>query len=89
MSSHKTAISSMSNTAKSLERDPQLNQHLADRKRELGIDATIRRSLGGDLAFSHAVILSEGEGRDLTYSFGHGPAAASIDTLYSAIGSKS
>ncbi len=65
MSAYKTARSSMANMAKSLERDPQLESLLANRKRELGIDATNGRSLSRELAFSHGLDLGRGRGLGL------------------------
>ncbi len=65
MSSYKTARSSMANMAKSLERDPQLESLLANRKRELGIDVASGRSLGRELAFSHGLDLGRGRGLGL------------------------
>lgn len=62
MRSFRTAKSSMAGMAKSLERDPQLDSLLANRKRELGIDVTSGRSLGRELAFSHGLDLGRGRG---------------------------
>ena len=57
--------SAMGNMAKSLERDPQLESLLANRKRELGIamDFDSGRRLGVELAFSHG--LGRGRGLDI------------------------
>jgi hypothetical protein len=47
--------------AKSLERDPQLESLLANRKRDLGIHTNSGRRLGAELAFSHGI----GRGRGI------------------------
>ncbi len=65
MSAYKNARSSMAGMAKSLERDPQLESILANRKSELGIDVTSGRSLGRELAFSHGLDLGRGRGLGL------------------------
>lgn len=61
MSGYKSTRSAMSDMAKSLERDPQLESLLANRKRELGINFDSGRRLGAELAFSHGI----GKGRGL------------------------
>jgi hypothetical protein len=48
--------------AEGLERDPQLESLLANRKRELGIDIASGRSLGRELAFNHGLGLGRGRG---------------------------
>jgi hypothetical protein len=48
--------------AKSLERDPQLESILANRKLELGISFDTGRSLGRELAFTHGIDLGRGRG---------------------------
>jgi len=48
--------------AKSLERDPQLESILANRKRELGITFESSRRLGRELAFTHGIDLGRGRG---------------------------
>lgn len=48
--------------AKSLERDPQMESLLANRKRELGIDVDSGRRLGLELAFNHGIDLGRGRG---------------------------
>jgi len=48
--------------AKSLERDPQLESILANRKRALGIAFESGRRLGLELAFSHGIDLGRGRG---------------------------
>jgi hypothetical protein len=57
--------SAMGDMASSLERDPQLESLLANRKRELGIDVGFDsgRRLGVELAFSHG--LGRGRGLDI------------------------
>ncbi len=62
MRSYRTAKSSMAGMAKSLERDPQLESLLANRKRELGINFDGGRSLGRELAFSHGLEIGRGRG---------------------------
>ncbi|TRC84556.1 Ti-type conjugative transfer relaxase TraA [Mesorhizobium sp. WSM4310] len=61
MSGYKSTRSAMSDMAKSLERDPQLESLLANRKRELGINVDSGRRLGAELVFSHGI----GKGRGL------------------------
>ncbi|MBZ9998022.1 Ti-type conjugative transfer relaxase TraA [Mesorhizobium sp. BH1-1-4] len=61
MSGYKSTRSAMSDMAKSLERDPQLESLLANRKRELGINIDSGRRLGAELAFSHGI----GRGRGI------------------------
>ncbi|MEZ2330643.1 Ti-type conjugative transfer relaxase TraA [Mesorhizobium sp. RCC_202] len=61
MSGYKSTRSAMSDMAKSLERDPQLESLLANRKRELGIHTDSGRRLGAELAFSHGI----GKGRGI------------------------
>ncbi|GLQ79197.1 hypothetical protein GCM10007881_27150 [Mesorhizobium huakuii] len=63
MSGYKSTRSAMSDMAKSLERDPQLESLLANRKRDLGIQTDSGRRLGAELAFSHGLGL--GRGRDI------------------------
>ena len=55
MSGYRATRSAMKDMAMSLERDPQLESILADRKRELGITISSGRSLGGDLAFAYGL----------------------------------
>ena len=62
MSSYRSARSEMASMAKSLQRDPQLESLLANRKAELGIGTASGRSLGGELAFSHGLELGRGRG---------------------------
>ncbi|MER9298058.1 AAA family ATPase, partial [Mesorhizobium sp. M0621] len=61
MSGYKLTRSAMFYMAKSLERDPQLESVLTNRKRELGINIDSGRRLGAELAFSHGI----GKGRGL------------------------
>ncbi|KRB23892.1 conjugal transfer protein TraA [Mesorhizobium sp. Root695] len=62
MSGYKSTRSAMSDMAKSLERDPQLESLLANRKRELGINFDSGRRLGAELAFSHGIAKGRGIG---------------------------
>jgi Ti-type conjugative transfer relaxase TraA len=62
MSGYKATRAEMGNMAKSLERDPQLESLLANRKRELGISFESGRSLGRELAFTHGIDLGRGRG---------------------------
>ncbi|WP_074821987.1 MULTISPECIES: Ti-type conjugative transfer relaxase TraA [Bradyrhizobium] len=62
MSSYKATRSAMGDMAKSLERDPQLESILANRKHELGIAFESGRRLGLELAFSHGLDLGRGRG---------------------------
>src|SRR5437762_3256829 len=63
ISGYKATRSAMGDMARSLERDPQLESILANRKRELSIAFESGRRLGHELAFSHGIDL--GRGRDL------------------------
>ena len=63
ISGYKATRSAMGDMAKSLERDPQLESILTNRKRELGIAFESGRRLGHELAFAHGIEL--GRGRDL------------------------
>jgi hypothetical protein len=60
MSGYKATRSAMGGMAKSLERDPQLESILANRKRELGITFESGRRLGQELAFAHGIDLGRG-----------------------------
>jgi len=62
MSGYKATRSAMGGMAKSLERDPQLESLLANRKRNLGIAFESGRSLGQELAFTHGIDLGRGRG---------------------------
>ncbi|MEP7007365.1 MAG: hypothetical protein ABI810_15390 [Sphingomonas bacterium] len=48
--------------AKSLERDPQMESILANRKQELGITFDGGRRLGAEIAFHQAIDLGRGRG---------------------------
>lgn len=61
MSGFKSTRAAMSDMAKRLERDPQLESILANRKRELGIHTDSGRRLAAELAFSHGI----GRGRGI------------------------
>jgi hypothetical protein len=52
----------MGDMARGLERDPQLESILANRKTELGIAFESGRRLGLELAFSHGIDLGRGRG---------------------------
>lgn len=52
----------MRSMAKSLERDPQVQSILANRKQELGISIDSGRRLGAELTFNHGVDLGRGRG---------------------------
>jgi Ti-type conjugative transfer relaxase TraA len=62
MSGYKATRSAMGDLAKSLQRDPQLESLLANRKRELGIGGNFGsgRRLGDELAFTHGIDLGRG-----------------------------
>ncbi len=62
MTSYRSARSEMASMAKSLQRDPQLESLLTNRKAELGIVTVSGRSIGGDLAFHHGLDLGRGRG---------------------------
>lgn len=57
----------MSDMARSLERDPQVESILANRKRALGLDATCDsgRRLGRELAVHHGLVLGRSRGLGL------------------------
>jgi Ti-type conjugative transfer relaxase TraA len=61
-SGYKATRSAMGDMAKSLERDPQLESILANRKRDLGIALESGRRLGQELAFTHGINLGRGRG---------------------------
>ncbi|UUP18378.1 Ti-type conjugative transfer relaxase TraA [Nitratireductor thuwali] len=65
MSGYQSTRMEMGSMAKSLERDPQLESLLANRKRELGISFESGRSLGRELAFTHGIHLGRGRGLGL------------------------
>ncbi|WP_374545047.1 Ti-type conjugative transfer relaxase TraA [Rhodoblastus sp.] len=62
MSGYKASRAVMGDMAKGLERDPQLESILANRKRDLGIGIESGRRLGLELAFSHGLDLGRGRG---------------------------
>jgi hypothetical protein len=62
ISGYKTTRSAMGDMAKSLQRDPQLESLLANRKAALGINMETGRRLGAALAFSHGLDLGRGRG---------------------------
>jgi Ti-type conjugative transfer relaxase TraA len=62
MSGYKATRSAMGDMAKSLERDPQLESILANRKQALGIGIESGRRLGQELAFNHGIDLGRGLG---------------------------
>ncbi|MDE5454865.1 Ti-type conjugative transfer relaxase TraA [Bradyrhizobium sp. CSA112] len=59
---YKATRSAMGDMAKSLERDPQLESILANRKQELGIAFESGRRLGQELAFTHGIDIGRGRG---------------------------
>ena len=59
---YKAARSAMGDMAKSLERDPQLESILANRKRDLGIAFESGRRLGQELAVTHGIDIGRGRG---------------------------
>ncbi len=59
---HKATRRAMGDMAKSLERDPQLESLLANRKRELGIAFDSGRRLGDEIAFHAGIDLGRGRG---------------------------
>ena len=62
MSDYRATRSKMADMAKSLQRDPQLESLLANRKQELGIGALSGRSIGRELAVSHGLDHTRGRG---------------------------
>jgi Ti-type conjugative transfer relaxase TraA len=65
MSGYRATRSTMGDMARSLERDPQLESILANRKRELGIAFDSGRRLGIELAFTHGIDLARGRGIEI------------------------
>ncbi|MGV7212913.1 Ti-type conjugative transfer relaxase TraA [Bradyrhizobium sp. UFLA05-112] len=65
MSGYRATRSVMGDMARSLERDPQLESVLANRKRELGIAFDSGRRLGIELAFTHGIDLGRGRGIEI------------------------
>jgi hypothetical protein len=75
MSGYRATRSAMGDMAKSLQRDPQLESILANRKRDLGIAYDTGRKLGTELAFTHGIDLGRGRGgRDLSQVSSPSPA---------------
>jgi Ti-type conjugative transfer relaxase TraA len=65
MSGYRATRSAMGDMARSLERDPQLESLLANRKRELGIAFESGRRLGLELAFAHGFDLGRSRGIEI------------------------
>ncbi len=65
MSSYRATRSAMGDMAKSLERDPQMESLLANRKRELGLQMELERRLGLELDFHYGLGLGRGRGLGL------------------------
>lgn len=65
ISGYRSTKSVMGDMAKSLQRDPQLESLLENRKRELGINFESGRRLGQELAFTHGIDLGRGRGLGL------------------------
>lgn len=62
MSGYRATRSAMGDMARGLERDPQMESILANRKRELGISFETGRQLGRELAFAHGIDFGRGRG---------------------------
>ncbi|AZO17340.1 Ti-type conjugative transfer relaxase TraA [Mesorhizobium sp. M2A.F.Ca.ET.043.05.1.1] len=62
MSGYRSTRSAMSDMAKGLERDPQLESLLANHKKALGIEVESGRRLGAELAFSNGIGIGRGMG---------------------------
>ena len=62
ISGYKATRSAMGDMAKSLERDPQLESILANRKRDLGIAFESSRRLSQELALTHGIDIGRGRG---------------------------
>ncbi|MFO1110457.1 MAG: Ti-type conjugative transfer relaxase TraA [Bradyrhizobium sp.] len=65
MSGYRATRSAMGDMARGLERDPQMESILANRKIELGISFETGRRLSLELAFSHGLDLGRGRGLGL------------------------
>jgi AAA domain len=65
ISGYRAMRSAMGEMARSLERDPQLESLLENRKRELGIAFETGRRLGLELAFTHGLDLGRGRGIEI------------------------
>lgn len=61
-SGYRSARAEMGNMVASLERDPQLESPLANRKRDLGISCESGMGIGRDLALSHGLRRGRGLG---------------------------
>jgi hypothetical protein len=66
MSGYRSTRSAMGDMARGLERDPQLESLLDNRKRELGIAFESGRRLGIELAFAHGIDLGRGRGIEIS-----------------------
>jgi Ti-type conjugative transfer relaxase TraA len=62
ISTQKAMRGHMADMARSLERDPQMESILANRKQQLGIAFDSGRRLGAELAFNHGIDLGRGRG---------------------------
>jgi hypothetical protein len=62
---YRASRQAMTDMARSLQRDPQLESLLANRKRDLGISSDMGRRLGEALAFSHGLELGRRRGLGL------------------------
>ncbi|WP_298970154.1 Ti-type conjugative transfer relaxase TraA [uncultured Roseobacter sp.] len=65
MSDYRSTRAEMGEMAKSLQRDPQLESLLANRKAELGIRMDSGRRLGAELAYCHGIDITRGRGLGL------------------------
>ncbi|WP_390913621.1 Ti-type conjugative transfer relaxase TraA [Pseudosulfitobacter sp. SM2401] len=65
MSDYRATRAEMGEMAKSLQRDPQLESLLANRKAELGIRMDSGRRLGAELAYCHGIDITRGRGLGL------------------------
>jgi len=65
ISGYKYTRAAMGDMARGLERDPQLESLLDNRKRELGITFESGRRLGLELAFTHGIDLGRGRGIEI------------------------
>ncbi|WP_426537226.1 Ti-type conjugative transfer relaxase TraA [Bradyrhizobium sp. McL0615] len=65
ISGYRATRSAMGDMARVLERDPQLESILDNRKRELGIAFESGRRLGLELAFTHGIDLGRGRGIEI------------------------
>ncbi|MFK7869958.1 MAG: Ti-type conjugative transfer relaxase TraA [Roseobacter sp.] len=65
MSDYRSTRAQMGEMAKSLQRDPQLESLLANRKAEMGIRMDSGRRLGAELAYCHGIDITRGRGLGL------------------------